>query len=155
MLNIRVAAILVVMAVNAAAQPNSTNWNTVKALTSGADVRITAGSRTVGGKIVRVTDDDLLLISGKGQEMFAQHDVTRVLLKGNSHRGRNSLIGLGAGAAAGVIIGAAAHQDCTGFCIFNTSRGTDMAAGGLVLGGIGAAVGALLPTRSWLEIYRQ
>ena len=149
------AAMLVFMAAIAPAQTKFTDWNTVKALATGVDVRITTGSRTVHGKILRTTDDSLVLALGKGQEMFTQQEVTRVLLKGDSHRGRNSLIGLVAGAAIGVIIGAAAHQDCTGWCIFYASRGADMAGGGILLGGIGAAVGALIPTRSWLEVYRR
>jgi hypothetical protein len=147
--------ILALVATTAAAQTKPTEWNTVKALTTGTDVRITTDSRVVHGKIVRATDDDLLLISGKGQEMFTHQDVTRVLLKGDSHRGRNSLIGLGAGAAIGAIIGAAGHQDCTGWCFLYTSRGQDTAAGAIVLGGIGAAVGALIPTRTWLEVYHR
>ena len=118
-------------------------------------MRITTGSRTLRGRVLRVTDESLVLGSGKSQEMFPQQEVKRVLLRGDSHRGRNSLIGLGAGAAAGLITGAVGHQDCTGWCIFYTSRGTDMAAGAIVLGGIGAAVGALIPSRSWLEVYRQ
>ena len=142
-------------AVTMAAQPNLTDWNTVKALATGADVRITIGSRTVHGKILRTTDESIVVAAGKSQEMFPQQEVKRVLLRGDSHRGRNSLIGLGAGAAVGAIIGAAAHQDCTGWCIFYTSRGADAAGGAIVLGGIGAAVGALIPTRSWLEVYRQ
>lgn len=149
------AAMFVGMAATAAAQANPTDWNTVKALSSGTDVRVTIGPRTVSGKIIRTTDDDILLVSGKGQEMFARQEVGRVLLKGDSHRGRNSLIGLGIGGAAGVIIGAAAHQECTGWCIFKTSRGADMAGGGIVLGGLGAIVGALIPTRTWLEVYRR
>jgi hypothetical protein len=151
----RIAVMLVLLASTLAAQPNLTDWNTVKTLATGADVRITAGSRTVRGKILRTTDEALVLALGKGQEMFMQQEVKRVLLRGDSHRGRNSLIGLGAGAATGAIIGAAAHQDCTGFCIFYTSRGTDTAVGAAVLGGIGALVGALIPSRSWLEVYRQ
>ena len=143
------------MAATALAQSNATDWNTVKGLATGADVRITAGSRTVHGKVLRVSDEAIVLAFGKGQEMFPQQEVLRIRLKGDSHRGRNSLIGLGSGAAAGAIIGAAAHQDCSGFCIFYTSRGTGTAIGAIVLGGIGAAVGALIPTRSWLEIYRK
>jgi hypothetical protein len=149
------AAMLVLMASLASAQAKFTDWSTVKALATGADVRITTDSRTVRGKVLRVTDDALVLASGKSQEMFPLQEVKRVLLRGDSHRGRNSLIGLGAGAAAGLITGAVGHQDCTGWCIFYTSRGTDMAAGAIILGGIGAGVGALIPTRSWLEIYRQ
>ena len=143
------------LAATMAAQPNLTDWNTVKALATGADVRITIGSHMVRGKILRTTDESLVLTFGKGQEMFTQQEVKRVLLRGDSHRGRNSLIGLGGGAAIGAVIGATTHKDCTGFCILYTSRGTDTAAGAVVLGGIGAAIGALIPTRSWLEIYRQ
>jgi len=135
-------AVMLLMAAIAPAQTNPPDWSTVKALVTGADVRVTAGSRAVHGRVLRVTDDTLLLALGKSQEMFPQHEVKRVLLRGDSHRGRNSLIGLGGGAALGAIIGAAAHEDCTGWCIFSTSRGVD-------------AAGALIPTRSWLEVYRQ
>ncbi len=65
-------AMLVVMASAVVAQTNATTWNTVKALTAGTDVRITTGSRTVRGKLDRVTDDTLVVTSGKGQEMFTQ-----------------------------------------------------------------------------------
>src|SRR5438552_17437502 len=116
-------AIFVVMAATAAAEVNATDWNTVKALATGADVRITAGSRTVHGKVLRVSDESIVLALGKSQEMFPQQDVLRVRLRGDSHRGRNSLIGLGGGAAIGAIAGAATHEDCTGFCLFYTSRG--------------------------------
>jgi hypothetical protein len=153
--HVRLAAMLVFLAAIASAQAKFTDWNTVKALATGAEVRITTGSRTVRGRVLRVTEDTLVLGSGKSQEMFPQQEVKRVLLRGDSHRGRNSLIGLGGGAALGVIIGAAAHQDCSGWCFFNTSRGADAAGGAIALGGIGAIVGALIPSRSWLEIYRQ
>jgi hypothetical protein len=146
---------VVSLAATSFAQSNATDWNTVKGLATGADVRLTAGSRTVHGKVLRVSDENIVLALGKGQEMFPQQDVLRVQLRGDSHRGRNSLIGLGGGAAIGAIIGAAAHQDCTGWCIFDTSRGADTAGGAIVVGGIGAIVGALIPTRSWLEIYRK
>ena len=149
------AAMLVLMASLAPAQTKFTDWSTVKALATGADVRITTGSRTVRGKVLRTTDESLVLATGKTQEMFPQPEVKRVLLRGDSHRGRNSLIGLGVGAVTGVIVGGATHQDCTSFCFDYGSRGEDMAGAGILLGGIGAAVGALIPSRSWLEIYRQ
>jgi hypothetical protein len=143
------------LAATMVAQPNLGDWNNVKALATGTDVRATTGSRTVHGKILRSTDDSLVLAFGKSQEMFTRQEITRVSLRGDSHRARNSLIGLAGGATIGAIIGAKAHQDCTGFCILYLSKGTDMALGAVVLGGIGAAIGALLPTRSWLEVYRQ
>ncbi|HEY2843908.1 MAG TPA: hypothetical protein VGJ09_09665 [Bryobacteraceae bacterium] len=137
------------------AQTNNADWNVVKALASGTDVRITVGVHTVRGRILHATDEGLVLRSENSEEMFLRQEVTRVLLKGGSHRGRNSLIGLGGGAAVGAALGAATHQDCSGFCLFYTSRGTDAAIGAIVLGVIGAGVGALIPTRSWLEVYRQ
>lgn len=138
-----------------AAQTNVTNWNTVKALTTGTDVRITAGSRTVRGKIDRITDDTLVVTSGKGQEMFTQQEITLVTLRGESHRRRNALIGLGVGAAAGAIVGAVSYSKCTGFCIIDPSRGALMAGGAIVFGGVGALTGALIPGRGWRDIYKK
>jgi len=149
-----VCLVVVSLAATALAQSNLTDWNTVKGLATGADVRLTAGSRTVHGKVLRVNDENIVLALGKGQEMFPQQEVLRVRLRGDSHRGRNSLIGLAGGTAMGVVVGAAAHNDCNGFCFYN-SRGADMAGGGILGGGLGAIVGALIPTRSWLEIYRK
>jgi hypothetical protein len=151
----RLAAMFAFLAAIMVAQPNLGDWNTVKALATGTDVRVTTGSRTVHGKILRSTDESLVLAFGKSQEMFTQQEITRVSLRGDSHRGRNSLIGLVGGGAIGAVIGATTHKDCTGFCILPASRGTDAAVGAVILGGLGAAIGALLPTRSWLEIYRQ
>ncbi|MGA2712143.1 MAG: hypothetical protein ABSG41_03475 [Bryobacteraceae bacterium] len=49
----------------AAAQTNATDWDTVKALAAGTQVRIGAGSRTVTGKIDRTSDDVVVVTSGK------------------------------------------------------------------------------------------
>jgi hypothetical protein len=84
------------MATTAVAQKNAGDWNTVKALTTGTDVRVTTGSRTVSGTIDRITDDTLVMTSGKGSEMFNQQDVTRVSVGKQGHRGRNDIMGLGA-----------------------------------------------------------
>ena len=132
-----------------AAQTNVTNWNTVKALTTGTDVRITAGSRTVSGKIDRITDDNLVVASGKGQEMFTQQEVTRVSVRKKGHRLRNTLIGFGAGTGAGLGIGAASEAGCQGwFC------GLGTAAGG-VIGALGGTIaGAVWPTGGWREVYK-
>src|SRR5258706_6743706 len=132
------------LAATAFAQPNATDWNTVKALATGADVRLTAGSRTVQGKLLRVNDENIVLALGKSQEMFPQQEVLRIRLKGDSHRGRNSLIGLGGGGAVGGIIGTATYSECNSFCILNPSRGALAAGGAIVGGGLGAIVGALI-----------
>ena len=149
------AAFLFVFAFAAAAQSPAQNWNDVKALAAGTSVRISLGSRAVSGQVQGVTDDSLAVESGKGQEMFARQEVRRVSVKKTGQRGRNTLIGLSAGAAIGVVVGVASHKDCTGFCLWYTTRGQDAGIGAVVFGGLGAAVGALLPTGGWREIYKQ
>src|SRR5580700_577420 len=67
-----------------AGQTNLANWNTVKALKPGTDVRIAAGPRTVRGIVDRITDDTMVV---------------------TGHRMSNALIGLGAGTGVGLGIG--------------------------------------------------
>jgi len=148
----RIAAALLLLAATVAAQTNASNWNTVKALAAGTDVRILNGSRTVNGKIEGVTDETIVVNSGKGQETFKQQDVMRVSLKKNGHRMRNALIGLGVGAGVGVGVGAAADANCTGLC-FGGNFGKAIFT---PLGGVaGVLVGALIPTGGWREIYKK
>jgi hypothetical protein len=151
--HIRAAAVLFVFALAAAAQSPAQNWNNVKALAVGTSVRISVGSRTVRRQVQGVTDDSLAVDSEKGQEMFTRQEVMRVSVKEKGHRGRNTLIGLGAGAAIGVVVGVASHKDCT--CFFYTTRGQDAGIGAVVFGVIGTAVGALIPTGGWREVYKR
>ena len=147
----RPSALLLLLVLPAAAQ----DWSAVKALPVGTSVRISIGSRTVNGQIQGITDDSLDINSGKGQEALKRLDVKRVDVKKQGHRGRNTLIGLGAGAAAGAIAGTAYYEPCKGFCILNPSRGQDAGIGAGVLGLVGAIVGALIPTGGWREVYKQ
>jgi hypothetical protein len=136
----------------AAAQTTAATWNSVQALPAGSEVRVAAGGRALRGKIEAVTDDSITLTSGKGQEMFTQQEVSRVSVKKPGHRRRNTLIGLGIGAGAGLGIGLAASS-CTGLgCI--GSRAVEIGAP-LALGGVGTAIGALIPTGGWREVYRK
>ena len=147
----RLGALLALVATTAVAQKSAGDWNTVKALTMGTDVRITTGSRTVSGKVDRITDDTLVMTSGKGPEMFTQQEVTRVSVRKQGHRGRNALIGLGAGAGTGLGIGLASR--CSGFCFLPNGPITAAvtAAGGLA----GTLVGALIPTGGWREVHEK
>ncbi len=146
------AAVLAFALVGAAAQDTYSPWNLVRALPAGTEVRIVAGPLTVRGKIDRVTDDTLALTSGKGQEMFTQQEVSRVSVKKPGHRKRNTLIGLGVGAGAGLGIGLAASS-CTGLgCI--GSRAVEVGAP-LALAVVGTAIGAVIPTGGWREVYRK
>ena len=79
-------------------------------------------------------------------------------------RGKGALIGGAVGLVAGVVIGVATSGDCAGDCddpygvggddlVSATATGLGAIAGGLVLGGIGAVVGAVFfaPER-WVRI---
>ena len=151
---IRAVAVLLVFTLAAAAQSPAQNWNNIKALSAGTFVRISVVSRTVRGQVQEVTDESLVVDSGKGKERFTRQEVMRASVKQQGHRGRHTLVGLGAGAAIGGVIGAAGHSDCTG-PLFCTSRGQDAALGAFVFGVIGAAVGALIPTGGWHQVYKR
>jgi hypothetical protein len=144
---------MALFALEMAAQPQS--WNNVTAMSPGTEIRI-AGPRpgAVQGTLESVTGDSLVLNSSAGQETFARQEVKRVSLKKQGHRARNTLIGLGVGAGAGLGIGAASDQSCASKgCFFGPNFGkaiiTPFGAG------VGALVGALIPSGGWREVYKQ
>jgi hypothetical protein len=150
-----VAAFLFAFAHAAAAQSPAQNWNNVKALAVGINVRVLAGSRTVIGQVQSATDDSLAVNSGKGQEMFARQEVMRVSVK-TSHRGRHTLIGLGLGAGAGLAIGAGANaaNSCKAGC-FGPDLGGLVVAGFTAVGAIvGTVIGVAVPGDGWREVYK-
>lgn len=148
----RLAALLALLATAMAAQTNVINWNTVKALAAGTQVRVSAGSRPVNGRIEQVTDDALVVTSGKGQETFGRQQVSAVSVKKLSHRGRNALIGLAAGTGAGLGIGVAAARTNSGQLAIVPNGA--IVAGFAVAGALGGSiVGVVIPTGGWREIY--
>ena len=148
----RFAAGLALIMATAAAQTTAATWNSVKALPAGSEIRIATGPRTVRGKIDRITDDALTVTSAKGQEMFTQQEVSRVWVKKPGHRKRNALIGLGVGAGVGLAFGIAALS-CKGFGCIGASA-VEIGAP-LAFGVVGTAVGAVIPTGGWREVYRK
>ena len=149
----RLAALLALVAAHLTAQTSVNNWNTVKALTSGTSVRITAGSRTVSGKVDRITDDALVATSEKGEEVFDRQQVSVVSIKKPSHRQRNALIGLAAGTGVGLGIGLAARSRSGQLEIVpNGAITAGCAVAGALLGTI---VGVVIPTGGWREIYKK
>lgn len=149
----RMSVLLALLTTTLAAQTNVADWNTVKALTTGTQVRISAGSRTVQGEIERSTDDVLVVASRKGQEMFDREQISGVSVKKPSHRKRNTLIGLGVGAGAGLGVGIATRPSSGQWEIISP----DVVAAGLVAAGAigGTLVGVIIPTGGWREIYKK
>ena len=149
----RLSIVLAVVATTLGAQTNVADWNTVKALTTGTQVRITAGSRSVRGEIERTTYDIFVVASGKGQEMFDRQQVSVVSVKKPSRRKRNTLIGLAAGAGGGLAIGLATRPGPGQWEIVSSEAVT----AGLVGAGaiVGSLIGVIIPTGGWREIYKK
>jgi len=127
----------------------TSEWAIVKQLALGKKVQVeTADGRSRVGKVKSVTDDELRI--GK-DEVILQRDVQRVRLRSSGHHGRNALIGLGVGAGigAGFAVGSCGGQDAW------FSRGQCAAVSAPLFGGLGEAIGALLPSRGkWLDLYQ-
>jgi magnesium-transporting ATPase (P-type) len=149
----RLAALLVLLAPAMPAQAGMANWDAVLALTVGTEVRVTAGARTVHGRLDRVTYDALALTLGTGPETFQMQQVTAVSSKKPSRRKRNALIGLGAGTATGLGIGIAGRVGPNQWQLIpnNVVTAVFTAAGALV----GVVVGVVIPTGGWREVYRR
>jgi hypothetical protein len=133
---------------------STSNWNDVKALSFGTQVRITAGSQTVTGRYQSANDETVVLTSGKGQEMFARQQVTKVAAKKDARRPRNTLIGLAAGAGTGLAAGAITDSKCVaGSCFLGTNFGKAvLIPAGAILG---LGVGFAWPTGGWRTVYKQ
>lgn len=119
---------------------------------AGIEARTTNGKR-YRGQFTFVNDDALVMTTASGEQRLTRAAVSRVSVKKPGHRGRNTLIGLGIGAAAGLTLGAVADSRCTGNCIEgNRPLGKEV---GTPLGAlIGTLIGVALPTGGWREIYR-
>jgi hypothetical protein len=129
------------------------NWGTIKQLFAGEEVRITLDDgRKLQGKFQSSGDDNLVITASRSDETMSRIQVARVASRGRNHRLRNTLIGIGAGGAAGLILGVASNHCAAGTnCLFH-NLGIELFTpmGALA----GAIVGAVIPTGGWHDIYR-
>ena len=133
------------------AQTGQDSWDNLKALGVGERIQVVDQKlKSLTGTFVAVTEEAISFQVGQDSVTVQRPEVLRVSSRERTRRGRNALIGLGIGAAAGVAIGvlSAASDPET------TEREYPLAAvGGAVLfGGVGAGVGAAIP--SYPTIYR-
>jgi hypothetical protein len=137
------------------AQPPA-NWDRVKQLAAGQEIRVSLNDgRKIRGAFQSATGDGLSIAAGKSPETLGRAMVTRVSAKGKNHRLRNVLIGFGAGAAGGLIVGAVRDSQCSNTA-FSCFPGKNLGKEGLTpLGAlIGAIVGVVLPTGRFHDVYR-
>jgi hypothetical protein len=145
--------LVLLIVLTAAVAPAQNNWANVKGLPVGGEIRVSLqGGKSYRGQVQNVTDESLIIVAASSQETLARPQIKKVSSKGDSHRGRNTLIGLGIGAGAGLAIGAGSDASCGGHCWFGNSIGKE------VLTPVGAIIGTIIgvawPTGIWHDIYK-
>jgi hypothetical protein len=148
------SALLLVLAPALVGQP-AANWDSVKQLAPGAEIRATTtDGRSVQGTFQSATDDGIVVATSKSTETVNRTTITKVATRGKNHRKRNALIGLGVGAAGGLIAGAASDSTCpaSGCFIVGKNFGKEVLTPVGAL--IGVIVGVVIPTGRWHETYR-
>lgn len=145
------SATLLVLAAGTLLAQSAADWNVVKGLAPGTQIRTEAAAHKVSGQVESVGDDAIVVRTGAVRETATRSQITRVAVKKPGHRKRNILIGTGVGAGLGLGVGLAA-KSCTGIgCIGSTAV---EAGAPPVFAALGAIVGAVLPTGGWRDIYR-
>jgi hypothetical protein len=140
--------------VHAAPQQQNANWDNLKQLTPGAEIKIVLNDvKSCQGQFASANDGAIVVRLGAGDQTFVRQNVLRVSVKGESRRRRNALIGAAVGAGVGLGIGAGvdASQKCgLGPCFPNLGIEVLTPVGAIT----GALVGAALPARGWRDVYR-
>ena len=105
-----------------------------------------------------------ILDASNGQYTVPVSSLRALEMSSGRRRGRGALIGGGVGFVAGLLLGAATSGDCTGDCDdpygvggggLAEANATGMGAllGGVILGGVGAGVGAIfLSPERWVTV---
>ncbi|MBI1983531.1 MAG: hypothetical protein HYS61_04970 [Acidobacteria bacterium] len=133
----------------AAAQSSQESWENLKQLAPGEDVRIVLNdAKSYGAKFESVNDEAITVRLVTGEQTFSRENVLRVSTKGRSRRLRNALIGAGVGVGLGFVGAAAGNRNDP------EARAIAYVLAPPVFGGIGAAVGAVMPTGGWHDVYR-
>lgn len=130
------------------------NWTSVKSLTVGGEIKVSsADGKSFQGQVQSVTDESLVILAANTQQSLPRAQVLKVSTKGESHRKRNTLIGLGIGAGTGLGIGAGVDHGCVPRgCFYSNDIGKAVFTplGAL----IGTVIGVAWPTGTWHEVYR-
>jgi hypothetical protein len=127
--------------------------NHTPALSAGIQIEVrTTGNQRSRGQFTTAEDDALVMMTPSGPQRIPRATVTRISARKPGHRLRNTLIGLGVGAAAGLAVGAEQDASCSPHCFLgnNLAKAILTPAGALV----GLIVGVVIPTGGWREVYR-
>lgn len=159
-IRILIAASLMTPVLATAQMAPSPEWP----VTAGSAVRIEStvlGSGLHKGSVVTATNDTLVFQpkAEAGPISIATPNIVRLEVARGQHtqKARGAMIGFFVGVGAGAILGAATYKkaECSDFCIVPDSRSFDATMGAILLGSVGAVVGALMgshPTPTWVPV---
>ena len=85
------------------AAPASKTWESLGQLNSGAPIEVVTSDRAEKGEFVSSSTESLTIHTRRGEQKFLRLEVVRVVSRTQSRRMRNVLIGVGVGAAIGLI----------------------------------------------------
>ena len=134
----------------------------VDSLATGARVRVrlpSHGADWLQGQFVMLSADSAAIALSETADSvrFAMESAERVEVSEgrHSHAGKGALVGLGLGAGTGLILGlAASAEECGEWCVIEVGTG-EIAAVTVMLGAVGAGIGALIGSFSHGERWRQ
>lgn len=147
------ALTIAVLAVNAPCQPPTpaADWANLNSLAPGSEIRVfLTDGRMLRGFVQHADADSLTINATTSQEKLPRSDVTRVQLKRQGHRGRNTLIGLGVGMVGGLAAGAVIDRNNSSGWFTDFGKAVFTPFGAIV----GTVVGVAIPTGGWRQIYR-
>ena len=126
-------------------QAQESRWQNLAQIRPGTKIQVVEQSlKSTSCRFVRFSETDLKLnVEGK-EVVLPREQVYRVSVTGKNRK-RNTLIALGAGAAAGLALGAALMERESGY-------GGAVAGSAVGIAGLGAGIGALLPASK--TVYR-
>src|SRR5205807_881187 len=85
------------------AAPVSKTWDNLGQLNPGAPIEVVTTDRAEKGEFVSSSTESLTIHTRRGEQRFLRPEVVRVVSRSESHRTRNVLIGVGVGAAIGLV----------------------------------------------------
>ena len=125
------------------------DWAVMNQLLSGQRIKVeTVDHKSHVGNVQLATEDAIQI---GNRQLIQKQDVQRVLVWSPGRHGRNALIGLGIGAGVGAVSGATCNPKDSFF-----NQGECIAVFAPFFGGLGAGIGALLPSHGrWHEVYQR
>jgi len=131
--------VMLLLPLLASAQDAGNSWNNLKQLRAGQEIEVVDMKlKSLKGTFTSFSEEAISLRTDGGEVGVRRDDVFRVTLREGSKRLRNTLIGMGIGAAGGVAAGVGLMERETGYA--------GAVAGTVALfAGIGAGIGAALP----------